>query len=324
MKVDPEDFEVEEVPAYAPSGDGEHLFLWVQKRGIDTPTFARELAHALSLPEREVSYAGLKDKQAVTRQFFSVPAKAEPLVSLYASSQASVLWHKRHRNKLRTGHLRGNRFRIRVRRVERPEAAAEVSSFLSAHGFPNFFGEQRFGREGNNAALGKDILLGKGRRKEGRFQRRLYLSAFQSLLFNRALEERIRLGELEKVKEGDLLKKLDSGGQFICEDVAADQLRLERFELSPTGPLFGHKMPEPGGQVAERERALLAAEGLTRDDFRVAGGEGEGARREFRLPFRPLELAVEGSDLWISFELPKGSYATVVMREFLKDSPRHA
>src|SRR5262249_17931645 len=150
----------EEVPAYSPCGDGEHLFLWVEKSGMDTPQLARLLAQELELPEREVSYAGLKDRKAVTSQFYCVPARVEWKVPTLHLPGAKVHRWVRHRNKLRTGHLRGNRFQVRIRGVQNPDAAMAVLARLRRTGFPNYFGPQRFGASGKNAALGKRILLG--------------------------------------------------------------------------------------------------------------------------------------------------------------------
>lgn len=314
----PQDFVVEEIPAYSPCGDGEHLFLWVEKSGMDTPQLARLLARELELPEREVSYAGLKDRQALTSQFYCVPARVERKVSTLHLAGAKVHRWVRHRNKLRTGHLRGNRFQVRIRDVQNPEAATGILAQLGRTGFPNYFGPQRFGAKGNNSALGKRILLGE-RSGESRFERKLYLSAYQSLLFNRLLAARIEHGTFEQAMLGDVMQKLDSGGLFLCEDRPAEQERLERFEISPTGPLFGPKMPQPGGEVAEGEDAVLRAEGLTLESFSGGRGETAGGRRAYRLPLGNAGLRQEDKDLWISFELPKGSYATVVLRELMGD-----
>ncbi|MGQ0505581.1 MAG: tRNA pseudouridine(13) synthase TruD, partial [Myxococcaceae bacterium] len=258
LKAVPEDFEVEELPAYEPNGEGEHLFLWVQKNGRSTPEVAKALAAALGIGERDVSYAGLKDRQAVTRQYFSVPAKAEAQLNLVSDSRFQVLFAKRHRNKLKTGHLRGNRFRIRLRDVKDADAARATVSALEKSGLPNFFGTQRFGRYGDNGEKGLAMLRGERlSTTPSRFDRKMYLSAAQSQLFNQALAARIREGNFAKALLGDVMKKLETGGIFVCTEVAADQPRVEQFEISPAGPLFGPKMEEAGGAVAETEAALL-------------------------------------------------------------------
>ncbi|MGA9523546.1 MAG: tRNA pseudouridine(13) synthase TruD, partial [Myxococcaceae bacterium] len=248
IKATPEDFIVEEVPAYEPSGEGDHLYLWVEKRGRDTAEVARLLARAGGVPEREVGYAGMKDRQGITRQWFSLPAIAEPKLADFAAENVQVLERKRHRNKLRTGHLRGNRFRIRVRDVKDAGAALAAFERLQSSGVPNYFGEQRFGREDDNAALGRKLLRGERlERAPTPFQRRLYLSAWQSLLFNRALAQRIEEGTLGRALPGDVLRKADTGGLFVCEDPVVDQPRVDRFEVSPAGPLLGPKMPKAAG-----------------------------------------------------------------------------
>jgi tRNA pseudouridine13 synthase len=317
IREQPQDFRVEEIPAYQPCGEGEHLFLWIEKSGIDTPELARVLAKQLNLRERDVSYAGMKDRQALTWQFYCVPARVEPQVAKLALPGAKVHRSVRHRNKLRTGHLRANRFQIRIRAVQKAQAAEAVLESLRRTGIPNYFGPQRFGAKGQNAGAGKNVLLGKGS-GFSRFERKLYLSAYQSLLFNRLLAARIEEGMFGQAMLGDVMQKLDSGGMFVCEDPQREQGRVDCFEISPTGPLFGPKMPQPGAQVAERERSVLDAEGLTLASFSQGKGEAEGGRRAYRLPL-DAALREEDEDLWVSFELPKGSYATVVLRELMED-----
>jgi tRNA pseudouridine13 synthase len=315
----PEDFEVEELPAYPPGGEGEHLFLWVEKRGRDTPSVARALAGALGLTPREVSYAGLKDRHALTRQLFCVPARVEAKLASFSAPGVSVLWTRRHANKLRTGHLKGNRFRIRIRGVSDPQAARAAFERIERQGLPNFFGEQRFGARGDNADLGKRLLRGERLpRRPDRFERKLLLSAYQSLLFNRALALRLRAGTLARALPGDVMRKQETGGLFVCESPEVDQPRVDGFEISPAGPLFGPKMIRAQGEVAAGEAELLRAEGMELTDFERGGEETEGGRRPYRVPLAVGELREEGTDLWIGFELPRGSYATVVLRELLK------
>jgi tRNA pseudouridine13 synthase len=311
-KQAPEDFEVEEIPAYLPNGEGEHLFLWVEKRGVSTPEAAKRIARHLGLTERDISWAGLKDKQAVTRQFLCVPAKVEGAIGLFADADVRVLSAKRHRNKLKTGHLDGNLFTLRV--VDVADAAALRARFdkLCADGVPNFFGEQRFGAAGQNAAQGKKLLQhgGKG---GSRFERKLYLSAYQSELFNRALERRIAAGTFARALKGDVLKKHETGGEFVCEDPAVDQPRMDAFEVSATGPLFGPKMRRAEGEVGAAEDALLLEEGVELSLFDAGGGETQGARRFFRVRLIAPSLDVQGESAVLKFGLPAGSYATVVL-----------
>jgi tRNA pseudouridine13 synthase len=320
VKIVPEDFVVEEVPAYEPCGLGEHLYLWIEKRGLDTVGVVRELSAALGVPERDVGYAGLKDRQGVTRQWFSVPAAGEAkLAALQGAAGIRVLAARRHGNKLRTGHLRGNLFRIRIREVRDPGAALACFERLGQQGVPNYFGEQRFGRQDDNATAGRMLLRGERLpRAPTAFLRRLYLSAWQSLLFNRALAQRVEEGSFRKALLGDVLRKTDTGGLFVCEDPAVDQPRVDGFEVTPTGPLFGPKMTQAAHQVKVREDALLAEEGLTLTDLRRGRGETEGARRPYAVALEQARLTPDGADLLLELFLPRGSYATVVLRELLK------
>ena len=319
LRASPDDFEVEEIPAYAPSGNGEHLFLWVEKVGLDTPEAAFRIASALGLPAGQVSWAGLKDRVAVTRQWLSVPARAESaLAALEPSPELRVLAHARHGNKLRVGHLRGNRFRIRIRDAERPQAAGPVMERLVAAGLPNAFGEQRFGR-GDNTLRG--LALVRGERlpvRPSAFERKLYVSAYQALLFNRMLEARLRDGTLRRALMGDLMRKTDTGGLFVCHAPEVDQPRVERGEIVATGPVFGWKMPRSEGEVDAAEQALLAAAGLPLESVRRLGGIAEGTRRPFAVPVADARWSAEGSTVELSFTLPAGSYATVLLDEVMK------
>ncbi len=321
LRASPEDFEVEELPAYLPSGQGEHLFLWVEKLGLDTPEAARRLASALGLQPAEVSWAGLKDRVAVTRQWLSVPARVESsLPALAPGPELRVLAHARHGNKLRVGHLRGNRFRICIRDAEQPEAAGAVLERLVAEGLPNAFGEQRFGR-GDTALRGQALVRGERLpHKPSTFERKLYVSAYQALLFNRLLEARLQAGTLRRALAGDLMKKTDSGGLFACREPEVDQQRLERGEIAPTGPIFGWKMQRPEGDVDAAEQGVLAAEGLTLESFRRLRSIAEGTRRPFSVPVTEARWSAEGSTVEISFALPAGSYATVLLDEVMKAS----
>ncbi len=321
VKASPEDFRVDEVPAYAPSGSGAHLYLRVEKRGRTTRDVVQALAALLGVAERDAGWAGLKDKQALTTQWLSFPVAADPAASALAGEGFRVLEVSRHGNKLRAGHSRGNRFTVAVRGgdLARARTCAEA---LAARGLPNFFGAQRFGVEGRNAEVGRALLLGAGtpearRASRDRFLRRLSISAFQSLLFNRWLAERIADGLFARALAGDVMKKLETGGLFTCTDPAADGPRVERLEISPAGPIFGHKILPAAGEAAAREARVLAEGGVALADFARGGGEAEGTRRAARLPLR-VELSPLEGGYAASFVLPKGSYATVVLGELVK------
>ncbi|MEY2667982.1 MAG: hypothetical protein RJA59_620 [Pseudomonadota bacterium] len=321
LKASPEDFRVDEIPAYAPCGEGAHLWLQVEKRGRTTRDVVRELARLLGVAERDVGVAGLKDRHAVTVQWLSFPVVKGPDPATLSGNGWRVVAASRHGNKLRTGHSRGNRFAIVVRGGDAAAARAAADA-LAVRGLPNFFGPQRFGAEGTNADLGRAILSGSAdpaarRASRDRFLRRFTLSAWQSLLFNRWLAERMADGLFARALHGDAMKKLDSGGAFTCEDPAADQPRVDRFEISPAGPMFGHALAPLPGEPGEREARILAAEGLTAAELARGGGEAEGTRRAARIPVNVTLEDVEGG-YRASFELPRGSYATVVMGELTK------
>ena len=187
IKTEPEDFEVEEVPAYEPSGEGEFLYLWVEKRVDGGRVLHRQVARRLDVPLGEVGTAGLKDRHAVTRQLVSVPAAAEPRLEQLDGDGIRVLSVSRHGNKLKPGHLRGNRFRILVRGVargRRQRCCRRCWRRYAEQGLPNFYGPQRFGRDGETLRLGLDLLTGKGGQRLNPFLRKLALSAVQSSLFN--------------------------------------------------------------------------------------------------------------------------------------------
>ena len=209
MRVSEDDFRVEELPLYEPCGEGEHLYLTVEKRGRTTQEVAREIARALGARERDAGSAGLKDKRAVAVQRISVLTRAPPSEALQIAGPGfRVLEAKRHLNKLRPGHLRGNRFRILLRGCvpDAPARAGKIAASIEEQGVANLFGPQRFGKRGDNAALGRSILLRETKLSD-RFLRRLALSALQSELFNRCLAGRIRGGCLAKA----IFKLLESG-----------------------------------------------------------------------------------------------------------------
>ncbi len=321
VRVSEEDFRVEELPLYEPAGEGEHLYLTVEKRGRTTQDVVRELAAALRLKDREVGTAGLKDKRAVTVQRISVPARAVAGDPLELKGLGwRVLEARRHGNKLRAGHLRGNRFSIVVRGCD-PARAGPICGWLSQHGAANLFGPQRFGQRQDNAALGAAILArdpAAARAGRDRFLRRLALSALQSELFNRCLAARLSDGLFTEALEGDVLKKRATGGLFVCEDPQGDAARVRAAEIDPAGPLPGHSLFAARGAALAREEAVIAEAGIDARSFAAGGGEMEGARRPYRVPVEELAAAVAGDTLTLTFSLPRGSYAIAVLREVMK------
>ncbi len=322
LKVAPEDFRVDELPAYLPAGAGPHLYLHVEKRGRTTRDVIRALARILGVGERDAGYAGLKDRAAVTTQWLSFPVARDPDAASLQGDGFRVLAASRHQNKLRPGHARGNAFQVVVRGGDLG-AAQGCAGALARAGLPNFFGPQRFGQDGANAALGRALLSADPppearRAARDRFLRRFALSALQSELFNRWLAERMADGLLAVALAGDVLKKLESGGVFVCEVPELDGPRVAAFELSPAGPMFGHQLrPRSAGVPAEREARVLAAAGLALADFARGGDEAAGTWRAARLPVE-VALSPLPDGYLARFALPRGSYATVVMRELMK------
>jgi tRNA pseudouridine13 synthase len=324
LKTVPADFVVEELPAYEPSGRGEHLFLWIEKEGISADALIEHLAQTLQIPRAAIGVAGLKDRHAITRQCVSVPAHVEDKVASASTEAIRIVWARRHQNKLKTGHLRGNRFSILLRTDPgRLSAAETIVERLRSQGVPNYYGEQRFGLNGETAALGFALLRGETSAKalpaaRRKFLLRLALSAAQSELFNMALADRMERGQLQTVHAGDVMRKVTTGGVFVAEEVPIEQARLNAGELQITGPLFGPKMPQPRGAIAEREVALLAAARLSAADFQRYPKLTAGARRPYLIAVPDLTVAADPAGLRFTLTLPPGTYATVAMREVMK------
>jgi tRNA pseudouridine13 synthase len=324
IRTVPEDFEVEEIPAYEPAGTGEHIYLWIEKRGLSADWLVNRLAQALGIDQRLIGMAGLKDRHAVTRQWISVPATIADRLSQVRIAGLTILRVSRHTNKLRAGHLRGNRFRIRIRQVH-PEAPARLPRLLARlkqTGLPNYYGEQRFGKHGDTLRIGYDLLQGKAdpRLEQRRFLRKLALSAVQSLLFNRYLAERFRRGWLHQVIPGDVLHNLQTGGIFLAEGTESEQERFVRREVVPTGPIYGRRMFAAQQQAAALETEILQQANLHRDMFCQFGKLLQGTRRDALVYVDDLEASFEGPDVVLTFSLPAGSYATVLLREIMKPS----
>jgi tRNA pseudouridine13 synthase len=315
--VEPEDFVVDELPLYPAAGHGDHVFLHIEKRLRSTEEVARDLARAAGASPRDVGYAGRKDRVAVTRQWFSVPGLDPVRAAALELDRARVLEAVRHPHKLRTGQLRGNRFGLRLRDVD-PNRRADVADALEAlcrEGLPNRFGPQRFGRSGDNAEQGRDLLLQR-RRVRDRRQARFLISALQAAIFNDVLERRAR--PLSRLVIGDVACVHDSGGLFRVEDTVKEQGRADAFEISATGPIVGPRTLTPEGAPARAEREALAGAGLDPDALPAPprGVRMRGARRPLRV--RPGSCDVqsgEGPSLHVAFTLPPGSYASVLLEE---------
>jgi tRNA pseudouridine13 synthase len=319
----PDRFVVEEIPAYAPSGEGTHTFVWLEKQGLTTFDAIALVAKAFGLSSRDVGYAGLKDKQATTRQWLSLPGLDPERALAFAAGGVRILTAARHGHKLRLGHLRGNRFETVLAGAatdDEVEALRVRFADLSARGVPNRYGEQRFGTDAANATRGLALLRGERQERDKR-KRRLLLSALQSAVFNRTLELRATRGGLTDVLLGDVLKKTETGGLFASTEPEVDQRRVDAGELIPTGPLPGGREiePPPGTPARALEDEAIAAVGATREDFERPGRELPGARRPVLLRISEPAFSEEaGTDagtraVRLRFTLPAGSYATVVV-----------
>jgi tRNA pseudouridine13 synthase len=235
-----------------------------------------------------------------------------------------VVRYARHQNKLRTGHLRGNRFSILVRDVDHTafERARRRAESICGWGFPNYFGAQRFGRDGETLRLGLELLSGKRTaarlRSRNRFLLRLSLSAVQAELFNRVLGERIQDDLARQVLLGDVMQVVETGGLFLVDDRNAEQVRYAAGEIAVTGPIFGPKMKRSSGEPAERETRVLAAAGLSLAQFGRFAKLASGTRRPLLVRPRDFSLARELGGLRVRFELPSGAYATSLLRELMK------
>lgn len=323
LKSVPEDFEVEEIPAYAPSGSGEHLFLWLQKCGVPAMALVDHVARALDISARDIGCAGLKDARAVTRQFLSVPASCAPNLDRIDDGNRIKLLHSAlHGNKLKTGHLRGNRFHVVVRDVgDAALARAQaIVARLTTLGLPNFFGAQRMGYRGHTVALGLG-LIGAAPAPPGRLGRsqvRLALSAVQAAVFNAGLRARMEAGLLHQVVDGDVCQVCVSGGPFVVDDVGREQTRFDGREIVPTGPMVGPKMRAATGAACEMELAVMAQFGLQAQQFAGHGKLMQGTRRPYLIWPDAIEVtALPDSGLRLSFSLPPGSYATGVLAEVM-------
>ncbi len=316
-----EDFRVDEIPAYRPSGSGEHWYVHVEKRGMTTPDLVRAIARAAGVTERDIGYAGLKDRHGVTTQWLSLPARAPAPESWELPKEARVLDVSRHGNKLRTGHLLGNRFRIVL--VEVPEGgehrAKAVVERLSERGLPNAFGNQRFGRDGDNLGRALAWLEGGGRTRLSAFLYKLYPSVVQAEVFNRYLVLRGAEG-LDRTLRGDVVRLEGSHATFVVEDAERETTRLLARDIHLTGPIPGPKMRKAAGRALELEQQVLAELGVTEAMLEALGRSAPGARRDLVVPIRDLVLTpLDPARLALEFSLPAGSYATVLIRELTRE-----
>jgi len=318
IKTVAEDFIVEEILPFTPEGSGEHVFLHIEKTGENTEYIARILARHAGVRQRDIGYAGLKDRHGRTKQWFSIwlPGQDGPDWPSLENDNLKILEISRHARKLKRGVLAGNRFELFIRNWQGDREVAERQlQTIQAQGFPNYFGEQRFGHQGRN--LEKAIAMFEGA-KVKREQRSIYLSAARSFLFNLILAERVKTQTWNTAIPGDVMQ-LDASHSRFQTDILDATLteRLERCDIHPTGALFGK------GDIAVQKEALLlenqviAAQQRLTDGLLSAGVEAD--RRTLRVKPKNLIWQFQNhNSLHLSFELPAGSYATALLREIVK------
>lgn len=318
LRSEPGDFQVDEVLGFEPDGEGEHQLLLIRKTGINTEEVSRHIARFAGLRPRDIGYCGLKDRHAVTTQWFSLglAGRKEADWRDLAVPGLEVLKADRHRRKLRRGAARGNRFRIRVRGIEGDRRQAERRlAVLAASGVPNYFGEQRFGRDYGNLAQAQRLFDGSLKRISPHL-RGLYLSAARAQVFNQVLARRVTLGTWNQGLCGDAMQLEGSRSWFLLEAADADSVRrVDALDIHPTGPLWGEGELAVAGEPAQLERGVADGfeswcEGLER--FRL-----KQERRALRLPVYDLSGFYEGDDLVLAFRLPTGAFATSVLRELV-------
>ncbi|MGY5452654.1 tRNA pseudouridine(13) synthase TruD [Agarivorans sp. MS3-6] len=316
LKQQAVDFRVDEVLPFEFSGDGEHMMVKIEKTGENTAWVAKMLAEACEASPKVVSYAGLKDRHAVTTQWFSIqlPGKANIQLAENLGEGVKVIATARHNRKLKRGALSGNHFVIRLRNVSDIEQALQRAEHVANEGVPNYFGSQRFGRGASN--IDNALAMFAGRRVKSREKRSMYLSAARSLVFNQAISQRIEQQLFKQVLDGDVMKFATSNAYFVAEQ--ADQAILERFEqaeIELSAPMVGK------GELACLDKALAFETSVLASYPEIVSGLSEaGLKMERRaLALKPQQFSyhADANDLVLSFFLTAGNYATSILREIV-------
>jgi tRNA pseudouridine13 synthase len=320
LRATPDDYQVDEVLGFEPDGTGDHVLLHVRKRDTNTEWLARQLAKFARVRPIDVGYSGLKDRNAVTTQWFSVnlAGAAEPDWTRLNSDNVQVLQVARNRRKLRRGVHAANRFVIALRNVQGDRADLEQRlRTIAAHGVPNYFGEQRFGHDAGNVGRAREMFASQ-RPVRDRHARGMLLSAARSHVFNLVLAQRVADRTWNRPLPGDAFT-LDGTHSFFVADTIDETLhrRLAEFDIHPSGPLWGRGEPPSRGAARELERAVVAGNPELAEGLERAGLSQE--RRAARLPVRSLEWADAGTTaLQLRFQLEPGAYATTVLRELIR------
>lgn len=316
LRTTASDFVVNEQLDIEFSDDGEHDWLLVEKTGANTQWVTEQLAQHAGIRPRDVGYGGRKDRYAITRQWFSVrrPSLEGTDWALFEAEGVRIIEQRLHRRKLKTGAHRGNAFRIALRGkglADHQAAAAERLALIGARGVPNYFGEQRFGHGGSNVDLGRSLFAG---RRLTRNKRSIALSAARSFLFNEILDARVRDGSWERILPGEQANLDGSGSVFAVDEVTSElEQRCAAYDIHPTATLWGRQAPRGTQSVAALENRVTAPHSDLCEGLVAAGLEA--ATRPLRLRVQDLRWQFEDDALWLEFQLPKGAFATTVLRE---------
>jgi tRNA pseudouridine13 synthase len=316
IKQSASDFQVTEILGFQPLGSGEHDFLWIEKEGANTSWVAQLLARHAGVREVDVGYSGLKDRHAITRQWFSVrrPDGSGTNWQAFAEAGVDIVEVARHDKKLRRGAHKANRFRIAVRGIEAGKSELdERLHAVSKLGVPNYFGEQRFGRHGNNMSLAAQLFAGKRMRRN---KQSMAISTARSFLFNQVLQARVQTDRWDTAIAGEAFN-LEGSNSIFVEDEISEELvaRLTRLDIHPTGALWGKGELVCRGNAAQLEKEIVASFASWCSALEKQGVKQ--ARRATRLVVHEMQAELSEQTLWLEFLLGKGSYATSVLREIV-------
>ncbi len=316
IRREPGDFLVTEIIDFELSGDGEHDFLWIEKTAANTAWVSLALARHASVAAVDVGYAGLKDRHAITKQWFSVrrPTGAGTNWTLFEAEGVQLLEVERHNRKLRRGAHRGNSFRIALRSAGIDSKHDEITrrvAVIRDQGVPNYFGEQRFGRDGGNLDLARAVFAG---RRVKRDKRSIALSAARSFLFNLILDARVRSQTWNELRAGDVANLNGSGSIFSVDELTHELVRrCSARDIHPTGTLWGDGAPRTAGDVAAAELDAIAGHESLLEGLKNA--RVDASSRALRLVADGMSFEFGDNVLWLDFILPKGGFATTVLRE---------
>ncbi len=315
IRSKPSDFKVNEIASFVPSTTGEHVFLQIQKIGENTDWVAGLLAKIAKVRKRDVSYTGMKDRNAITTQWFSVqmPGREAPDWQQQLPENIKVLQQTRHHRKLRRGASKGNHFSLIIRHLTGDiEQAKRLCQTIKINGVPNYYGEQRFGHDLYNIKSAEN-WFNIGFKLKSRNKRSIFLSAARSWIFNHILSQRIQQGSWNQAQTGDVFM-LDGSQSCFADDGDSNlKARTQQGDIHPTGALWGKGELLTTGDIATLEQNIATdfkhlANGLIKYGLKQE-------RRSLRLVVNEFEYNFEGNKLFLNFSLPTGSFATVVLRE---------